>query len=89
MSRVKVVKNKVAPPFKVAEFEILADGISRGGELIDLGLETEVLERSGAFVKYEGETLAQGRDATMDYLKENPEVAKKIYKEIWKKKRAA
>ena len=62
-------------------------GINREGELIDMGLETEVLTRSGAFVKYEDTVIGQGREAAMDYLKENPETAKKLYKEIWKKKR--
>jgi recombination protein RecA len=85
--RVKVVKNKVAPPFKIAEFEILSDGISRVGELIDLGLETNVLERNGSFIKYADVVIGQGREAAMDYLKENPESAKNIFKEIWKKKR--
>lgn len=87
--RVKVVKNKVAPPFKVAEFEILPSGISRAGELIDLGIETEVLTRSGAFVRYEDNVIGQGREAAMAYLKENPETAKKIFKEVWKRKRSA
>ncbi|MBI4137520.1 DNA recombination/repair protein RecA, partial [Candidatus Roizmanbacteria bacterium] len=85
--RVKIVKNKVSPPFKIAEFDILPTGISRAGELIDMGLETEVLVRNGAFVKYEDTVIGQGREAAMDYLKENPEVAKKLYKDIWKKKR--
>ncbi|OGK48439.1 recombinase RecA [Candidatus Roizmanbacteria bacterium RIFCSPLOWO2_01_FULL_40_14] len=85
--RAKIVKNKVSPPFKIAEFDILPTGINREGELIDMGLETEVLTRSGAFVKYEDTVIGQGREAAMDYLKENPETAKKLYKEIWKKKR--
>jgi len=83
--RVKVVKNKVAPPFKIAEFDILSDGINKTGELIDLGVESGVLQKSGAFIKYENETIGQGRDVARDYLKENPQVAKKIFTEVWKK----
>src|SRR5881409_3142861 len=77
--RVKVVKNKMAPPFKQAEFDILfAEGISKAGELVDLGVEKRVLEKSGAWYSYKGERLGQGREAVRDYLKANPAVAKEI-----------
>lgn len=81
--RVRVVKNKVAPPLRVAEFDIMNDeGISTSGGLIDVGTELGVLERSGAFYKYAGETIAQGRDATKIYLKENPKIMSEIDKKI-------
>ncbi|MGH7167554.1 MAG: recombinase RecA, partial [Nitrospiraceae bacterium] len=77
--RVKVVKNKMAPPFKQAEFDILfAEGISKAGELVDLGVEKRVLEKSGAWYSYKGERLGQGRESVRDYLKANPAVAKEI-----------
>ncbi|MBI4400959.1 MAG: recombinase RecA [Nitrospirae bacterium] len=77
--RVKVVKNKMAPPFKQAEFDILfAEGISKAGELVDLGVEKRVLEKSGAWYSYKGERLGQGREAVRDYLKANLPVAKEI-----------
>jgi recombination protein RecA len=77
--RVKVVKNKMAPPFKQAEFDIMfAEGISKTGELVDLGVEQRVLEKSGAWYSYKGERLGQGRESVRDYLKANPAVAKEI-----------
>lgn len=77
--RVKVVKNKMAPPFKQAEFDIMfAEGISKGGELVDLGVDKRVLEKSGAWYSYKGERLGQGRESVRDYLKANPAVAKEI-----------
>jgi recombination protein RecA len=77
--RVKVVKNKMAPPFKQAEFDILfARGISKAGELVDLGVERKVLEKSGAWYSYKGERLGQGREAVRDYLEANPTVAREI-----------
>ncbi len=77
--RVKVVKNKMAPPFKQAEFDVMfAEGISKTGELVDLGVEKKVLEKSGAWYSYKGERLGQGRDAVRDYLKNNAVVAKEI-----------
>src|SRR5436190_96460 len=77
--RVKVVKNKMAPPFKQAEFDVLfAEGVSKVGELIDLGVEKKVVEKSGAWYSYKGERLGQGREAVRDYLKANPAVAKEI-----------
>jgi recombination protein RecA len=85
--RVKIVKNKVAPPFQIAEFDIMPDGISKEGEIIDLGIATGVLEKSGAFLKFEDAVLGQGKESVKDYLKENPAVGKKILKEVWKKKK--
>jgi recombination protein RecA len=77
--RVKVVKNKMAPPFKQAEFDILfAEGISKAGELVDLGVDKRVLEKSGAWYSFKGERLGQGREQVRDFLKTNPTVAKDI-----------
>jgi recombination protein RecA len=77
--RVKVVKNKMAPPFKQAEFDVLfVEGISKAGELVDLGVEKRVLEKSGAWYSYKGERLGQGREAVRDYLKTNQTVSKEI-----------
>jgi len=77
--RVKVVKNKMAPPFKQAEFDIMfAEGISKTGELVDLGVERKVLEKSGAWYAYKGERLGQGRDAVREYLKTNQALAREI-----------
>jgi recombination protein RecA len=77
--RVKVVKNKMAPPFKQAEFDILfAKGISKAGELVDLGVERKVLEKSGAWYSYKNERIGQGREAARDYLETNQPVAREI-----------
>lgn len=77
--RVKVVKNKMAPPFKQAEFDILfAQGISKSGELVDLGVERKVLEKSGAWYSYRAERLGQGRDAVRDFLQTNQPLAREI-----------
>jgi recombination protein RecA len=77
--RVKVVKNKMAPPFKQAEFDILfARGISKAGELVDLGVDRKVMEKSGAWYSYKGERLGQGREAVRDYLEANPPIAREI-----------
>jgi recombination protein RecA len=77
--RVKVVKNKMAPPFKQAEFDIMfAEGISKTGELVDLGAEKKVLEKSGAWYSFKGERLGQGREAVRDLLKANPSMAQEI-----------
>ncbi len=81
--RVKVVKNKVAPPFKQAEFDIyFNEGISRVGELIDIGLEKKIVERAGAWYSYNGNRIGQGRENTKQYLKSNPEVAQEIESKI-------
>src|SRR5918999_1829182 len=78
-TRAKVVKNKVAPPFRNAEFDILyGDGISREGEIIELGVNHRIIEKSGAWYTYGKERIGQGKDNVREYLKENPEVAKEI-----------
>jgi recombination protein RecA len=82
--RVRVVKNKVSPPFRVAEFDVMHDGISKEGGLIDVGLEMEILTKSGAFFKYGTQMLGQGREAAKLYLKENPKVNKEVTEAIWK-----
>lgn len=83
--RVKVVKNKVAPPFRIAEFDIMnVGGISRAGGLLDVGVELEVIKKSGAFFRYKGEVLAQGREAVKIIFDENQKLAKEIEAGIWK-----
>ena len=78
-TRIKVVKNKVAPPFKQVEFDILyGEGISREGELIDLGVKHGIVEKSGAWYSYNGDRIGQGRDNVRDFLKQNTEVAHAI-----------
>ena len=78
-TRVKVVKNKMAPPFKQAEFDVMfAEGISKTGELVDLGVEKKIIEKSGAWYSYKGERLGQGREAVRDFLKTNQAIAKEI-----------
>ena len=77
--RVKVVKNKVAPPFRKAEFEItFGDGISKVGEILDLGVEYGIIQKSGSWFSYEGSKLAQGRDATKALLRDNPELCEEL-----------
>jgi len=78
-TRVKVVKNKVAPPFKEAEFDIMyGTGISREGDLVDLGAEAEIIEKSGAWYSYDGERIGQGRENAKTFLAEHPETASEI-----------
>ncbi len=87
--RAKIVKNKVSPPFKIAEFDIMTTGgISRSGGVLDVAVEKEIIEKSGSFFKYNGEMLAQGREATKVVLEERPDLMKKIEKEIWDKIKA-
>jgi recombination protein RecA len=82
-TRVKVVKNKMAPPFKVVEFDIMyGEGVSKTGELVDLGVKAGVVEKSGAWFSYDGERIGQGRDNARNYLKEHPEIAQSIEKAI-------
>ncbi len=83
--RVRVKKNKVAPPFQVAEFDMDENGISMTGDTVDIGAQEDVIEKSGSFYKYGGEVLAQGRESTKTYLAEHPDLLKKIQKEIWQK----
>src|SRR5579872_433319 len=80
--RVKIVKNKVAVPFRSAEFEVSGDGISREGGILDVGVELGVVGKSGAFLKYQDTMLGQGRAAAVEFLKENRDTEKKIVKEI-------
>jgi recombination protein RecA len=81
--RVKVVKNKVAPPFKQAEFDIyFNEGISRTGELIDLGLAKDIVERAGSWYSYNGDKIGQGRENAKKYLLTNPEVAQELESKI-------
>ena len=78
-TRVKVVKNKVAPPFRKAEFEItFGEGISKIGEIVDLGVDYGIIQKSGSWFSYNGTKLAQGRDATKQMLKDNPELAEEL-----------
>ena len=82
-TRVKVVKNKVAPPFRVVEFDIMyGEGVSKTGELIDLGAQAGVVEKSGAWFSYGGQRIGQGRENAKQFLKENPQVAAEIEKAI-------
>jgi recombination protein RecA len=82
-TRVKVVKNKVAPPFKTAEFDILfGEGISRQGEIIDMGVNAKVIEKSGAWYAYQGEKIGQGRDNAREFLRENEALAFEIENKV-------
>ena len=78
-TKVKIVKNKIAPPFRLAEFDIMYnEGISKTGDILDLAAQYGVVEKSGAFYKYGGETIGQGRDKTKTFLKDNPEILSEI-----------
>jgi recombination protein RecA len=78
-TRVKVVKNKVSPPFKVVEFDLMyGKGISKSGELIDLGAKADIVEKAGAWYAYKGEKIGQGRENAKIYLEKNPQVAAEI-----------
>jgi recombination protein RecA len=82
-TKVKVVKNKVSPPFKTAEFDILfGEGISRHGEIIDMGVNARIIEKSGAWYAYNGEKIGQGRDNAREFLRENPELAHEIENKV-------
>ncbi|EHR73736.1 protein RecA [Burkholderiales bacterium JOSHI_001] len=82
-TKVKVVKNKVAPPFKVAEFDILyGEGISREGEIVDMGVVAKVVEKSGAWYAYNGEKIGQGKDNAREFLRENPDIAHEIENKV-------
>jgi recombination protein RecA len=82
-TRVKVVKNKMAPPFKQAEFEILyGEGCSREGEIIDLGVKQGLIDKAGAWYSYQGERIGQGKDNARTYLKEKPELAQQLEREL-------
>jgi recombination protein RecA len=82
-TRVKVVKNKVAPPFKQVEFDIMyGEGVSKSGELIDLGVKAGVVEKSGAWFSYDSQRLGQGRENAKAFLKTNPDISAKIERAI-------
>ncbi|MGA7782587.1 MAG: recombinase RecA [Paraburkholderia sp.] len=82
-TRVKVVKNKVAPPFREAIFDILyGEGISRQGEVIDLGVSAKIVDKAGAWYSYNGERIGQGKDNAREFLRENPEIAREIENRI-------
>ena len=81
--KVKVVKNKLAPPFRVATFDItFGEGISKTGELVDLGVETEVIQKSGSWFAYNETKIAQGREAAKQFMADNPELALEIEQKI-------
>jgi recombination protein RecA len=82
-TRVKVVKNKVAPPFKQVEFDIMyGEGVSKAGELVDLGVKAGIVEKSGAWFSYDSQRLGQGRENAKTFLKQNPDIASKIEAQI-------
>ena len=84
-TRVKVVKNKVAPPFRQAEFDIMySKGISREGSLLDVGVDLDIIDKSGAWFTYEGEHLGQGRDKAKAFLGEHPEIMVEITERVWR-----
>jgi recombination protein RecA len=82
-TRVKVVKNKMAPPFRVVEFDIMyGEGISKLGELVDLGVKANIVEKSGAWFSYDGQRIGQGRENAKSFLRDNPEIAQAIEKAV-------
>jgi recombination protein RecA len=82
-TRVKIVKNKVSPPFKVVEFDIMyGEGISKLGELVDLGVKAEIIEKSGSWFAYKDNKIGQGRENVKTFLRENPVIAKEIENKI-------
>merc|ERR1712100_974331 len=82
-TRVKVVKNKVAPPFKVVEFDLMyGKGISKTGELIDLGVKAEIIDKSGSWFAYKDQKIGQGRENVKNFLKDNPPIAQEIENQI-------
>jgi recombination protein RecA len=84
--KVKVVKNKLAPPFREAEFDIIyGEGISKAGEIVDIGAELDIIVKSGAWYSYNGAKIAQGRDSAKQFLLDNPELALELEKKIKEK----
>ena len=82
----KVVKNKVAPPFKVVEFDIMyGKGISKSGEIVDIGVELEIIQKSGSWFSYDGNKLGQGRDSVKTLLEDNPELMDELELKIKQK----
>lgn len=87
--RARIIKNKVAPPFRETEFDIMnVGGISRAGDILDLAVDLEIIDKAGAFFKYGKKILGQGREAAKTFLEKNPKAAELIEKEIWKKAKA-
>jgi recombination protein RecA len=85
-TRVKVVKNKVAPPFKVVEFDIMYGlGISKSGEILDLGVELDIIQKSGSWFSYDGNKLGQGRDSVKGLIEDNPELMDELERKIREK----
>ena len=83
-TRVKIVKNKVAPPFKTAEFDIMyGEGLSKTGEILDLGVDLDIIEKSGSWFSYGGSKLGQGRDSVKSILKDNPELSEELEQKIF------
>ena len=87
--RVKIVKNKVSAPFRIAEFEVYHNGISREGGIMDVGIEMGVIDKSGAFFKYQDLMLGQGKQAAMEFLREKHDVSRKIVDEIIKRSKSS
>src|SRR5205085_2763431 len=84
-TKIKVVKNKLAPPFREAEFDIIyGEGVSKEGDLVDLGVAQNIIEKSGAWYSYKGERIGQGRDNSKQFLKDNPDLRKKVDLEVRK-----
>src|SRR5438477_9084742 len=82
-TRVKVVKNKMAPPFRVVEFDIMyGEGVSKSGELLDLGVAAGVVEKSGAWFSYDGQRIGQGRENAKTFLRTNPQIADAVEAKI-------
>ena len=82
-TKVKVVKNKLAPPFRVVEFDIMyGEGISKMGEILDLGVNANIVEKSGAWFSYNGERIGQGREQARKFLKDNPQISNEIERKI-------
>jgi recombination protein RecA len=82
-TKAKIVKNKVAPPFKTAEFDIIfGKGISQGSCLIDLGIQYNVIQKSGAWFSYKGDKIAQGREKAVAFMESNPDIAKEVKEQI-------
>lgn len=85
-TRAKVVKNKLAPPFKEAEFDIMfGEGISKEGNILDIGVQYDIVQKGGAWYSYNGDRIGQGRDKAKEYLRQNPEIADTIYNQIMEK----
>jgi recombination protein RecA len=81
--KVKIAKNKLAPPFRIAEFDIIyGEGISKNGEIIDMGVDLDIIDKSGAWYGYGGSKIAQGREAAKQFLADNPELALEIEQKI-------